>query len=170
MRDRKVLASLPSPQAAQPTPGGCTIAPGRERAKKPFSDLTIPHSKYRVSPRHTQEFVFSQTQLPVSKKGKKKIVERVLGHWRFRVSINANESDTCGINFSGSKKDAVSASFWTRKWEKGSGGGRCTRHRKEREMPCGCGIKDRVPAMTGTNAGPPRPHPGLADYSDLLHV
>lgn len=37
---------------------------------------------------------------------------------RFQVSINANESDTCGINFSGSEKDAVSSSCWTRKWER----------------------------------------------------
>lgn len=51
-----------------------------------------------------EESVLSQTQLPVSKKKKEKIVERLFGHWRFQVSINANESDTCGINFSGSKK------------------------------------------------------------------
>lgn len=91
--------------STQATPERCTLAPGKERMKKPSSDLTIPHSQTSCkSQGHWKTLSSAKHNFLFLRKGRGKIVERAFGHWRFQVSVNANESDTCGMNFSGSKK------------------------------------------------------------------
>lgn len=43
------------PMSDQPTPGRCSVAPGKEKAKKPSPDLIVPHSTHLVNLRGTKK-------------------------------------------------------------------------------------------------------------------